>query len=319
MQEMKKRSIYFGVLFLTLFLPFMGTTRVSAQDSSLTDIVAAGEIHVGLEAGYPPFEVAIPDTDPVEYEGFDVDIIEYVASLMGVDVVYHDVAWSVILTNLALGDYDIICSAMTITAAREEEVDFTRWYVKSTQAVMVTMDNPAEITSVEDINSTDVIIGYQAETTSQWYCEDEGIVASQTGFNTITLAIQALVTGAVDVVIGDYAPLADGKASIDPDGFAIIDTFSPEDFGIACQDGATALRTEINTHLDTLLGADEAAPVFSSNYTTIFTEWFGVPPATEFAVDEVPTGGISIPGFSPVGLIAAISIASTLLIRKNKK
>ena len=113
-------------------------------------------------------------------------------------------------------------------------------------------------------------------------------------------------------------PPASATAVIDPEGFAIVDTFSPEDFGIACQNGSTALRTEINTHLDALLGSDVSAPVFSSNYTTFFTEWFGVPPATEFAVDEAPEPKTSIPGFSAMGLIAAISIASALLIRKNK-
>jgi polar amino acid transport system substrate-binding protein len=318
---MKKRSMYIGLICLTLFLPLFGTDRASAVDSSLQDIIDAGELHVGLEAGYPPFEMVNATT--TEYTGFDIDIIEYIMNEIdpNITVIYHDVAWAAILAGLALGDYDVICSAMTITPEREAEADFTRWYYKSTQAVMVTMDNPKKISTVEDINSTDVTVGFQSVTTSEWYLTDEEapVIATLNGYETITLAIQALNTGAVDVVVGDYAPLKSGQ-NANPGEFAIIDTFSPEDFGIACQTGADTLRLAINAELDLLLGTNITDPVWSTEYTNIYKEWFfGATPTTEFLLDPVPEGGIQIPGFTMVSLIAAVTIASMMLIRKNKK
>ena len=315
---------YSLILLVLLFLPMFSISPVSAApvaDTSLADIIAKGELHVGFEAGYPPFEMVNATTS--EFEGFDVDIIEYIANEIdpNITVVFHDVAWSAILAGLALGDYDVICSAMTITPEREEEADFSRWYYKSTQAVMVTMDNPASISTVEDINSTDVIVGFQSVTTSEWYLTDEDapIVATLNGYDTITLAIAALNTGLVDVVVGDYAPLKAGQ-NVNPDNFAIIDTFSPEDFGIACQNGSTSLKAAIDAELDILLGTDEANPTWSTTYSNIYKKWFfGATPTTEFVLDEVPTGGINIPGFPMLGLIAAITVASTLLVRKIKK
>lgn len=315
---------YSMILLVLLFLPIFSISPVSAapvEDTSLADIIEKGELHVGFEAGYPPFEMVNATTS--EFEGFDVDIIEYLANEIdsNITVIYHDVAWAAILTGLISGDYDVICSAMTITPEREEEVDFTRWYYKSTQAVMVTMDNPANITCVEDINSTEVIVGFQEVTTSEWYLTDEDapIVATQISYSTITLAIEALNKGLVDVVIGDYAPLKAGQ-NVDPEDFAIIDTFSPEDFGIACQNGSTTLKEAFDAELDILLGPNEESPVWSTTYTDIYKKWFfGATPTTEFILDDVPEPKTGIPGFPMLALIAAITVASTLLVRKIKK
>lgn len=319
------KNKHYSLIFLVfLFLPMFWISPASAapvQDTSLADVILAGELHVGLEAGYPPFEMINATTE--EMEGFDVEIIEYIANEIDptIEVIYHDVAWATILGSLITGDYDVICSAMTITPEREEEVDFTRWYYKSTQAVMVTMDNMANITCVEDINSTEVIVGFQSVTTSEWYLTDEDapVIASLIGYDTITLAIAALNTGAVDVVVGDYAPLKAGQ-NVAPDNFAIIDTFSPEDFGIACQDGSDSLRLAINAELDILLGTNQADPTWSTTYSDIYEKWFfGATPTTEFVLDDVPEPASVIPGFTMISLIAAVAIASTLLIRKVKK
>jgi polar amino acid transport system substrate-binding protein len=298
----------------------MQISQVSAQiDTSLSDVLAAGEIHVGVDAAYPPFEQKNPSTD--EIEGFDVDIMEAIAADMGVDIVWHDVAWDVIFTSLATGDYDCVCSAVTITEQRQQTMNFTRWYYKSTQAVMVGLDNPKNITAVEDLNNADLKIGLQSETTSHWYLQDEGIdlVADVVGYDTITLAIQALHQGSVDVVIGDYAPLWNGKTTY-PDEFAVIDTFSPEDFGIACKGGAIALVDRMNVVLNGLLGSDLENPVFNATYNASHLEWFGVLPNTDYLVDDVPApSGSGIPGFPIIGLIAIIPVTTLFLIRKNRK
>ncbi|MHA1776319.1 MAG: transporter substrate-binding domain-containing protein [Promethearchaeota archaeon] len=311
---MKGKKILISMLFLALLVPAL-ISPVKADDS-LAAIQSAGEIIVACEAAYPPFEQRDPETD--EIEGFDIDIMEYVADELGVNVTWMDVSWDTIFTGLAADNYDCIISAVTITATREESMDFTRWYYKSTQAVMVSMDNPAKISSIDDVNSSVIKVGFQAGTTSQWYIEDEGIVAEPVSFATITLAIQALLSGTVDVVLGDYAPLYNGQQA-NPGEFAIIDTFSPESFGIACKEGATSLVDAMNTALDKILGADEEAPTYSTFYNTTYENWFGVPPATEFATDPVPEGTGGIPGYSALGMIFLIPVVSAILIRKMKK
>jgi ABC-type amino acid transport substrate-binding protein len=297
---MKKANVMLLGVMVALMVPMFFAPTVSAQtDNSLTKVLNAGKIVVGIEAAYPPFEQRNPTTDKIE--GFDPDIIEFVAADMGVTVEYKDVAWDTIFTGLAAGDYDVICSAVSITDTRKETMDFSRWYYKSTQAVMVNDKNPKNITSVEDINKTRTKIGVQAGTASEWYIDDEGIIGTKVTYKTITLAIEALKSGRVDVVLGDYATLAAGKTA-NSTSLAIIDTYSPEDFGIPAKKGSTALISRINVALEKLVGTDPQSPVFSQNYTASYVKWFGVAPATEFALDAVPPPTpVKIDGFPSYG------------------
>ncbi|MHA1563416.1 MAG: transporter substrate-binding domain-containing protein, partial [Promethearchaeota archaeon] len=187
-----KNKHYSLVLLVFLFLPIFSISPASAAplaDTSLADIIAAGEITVGIEAAYPPFEDRDPETD--EIIGFDPDIMAIIADDIGVDIVWKDVGWDVIFTSLDSGLYDCIISAVTITAEREETMDFSRWYYKSTQAVMVKLANPKNITTIEDVNATTVKVGVQAGTTSDIYLVDNNYTAEMVPFATINLAIEA--------------------------------------------------------------------------------------------------------------------------------
>ncbi len=270
----KNKILILFLLLLPLHILFISnTTAKPIDDTSLQDVIDAGKIVVGIEAGYPPFEQRNPDTD--EIEGFDPDIMQYIADDIGVSIEWVDVSWSVIFTGLALGNYDCIISAVTITAEREENMDFSRWYYRSAQAVLVNNDNPKNINTIYDINSTSINVGVQGGTTSELYLIDNNIVAVKSSFVTIPLAIEALELGTVDVVLGNHAILLDDMVS---DTMKVVDTFNPEDFGIPVQTGSDSLRLRINSILDDLLGVDIDHPETNAYYTASYEEWFGMKP-----------------------------------------
>jgi len=124
---------------LTLLIPSISVASAT-EDTSLDDIITAGKMVVGCEAGYPPFEMKNTTTE--EIYGFDPDIMAFIADDMDITIEYMDVSWDVIFTSLASGNYDCVMSAVTITSERMESMDFTRWYYFSTQSVMVTNANP---------------------------------------------------------------------------------------------------------------------------------------------------------------------------------
>lgn len=294
---------------------------VAADDTSLSDVIDAGKIVVGVDAAYPPFEQKTGDV----VEGFDPEIMAFIVDDMGIEVEWMDVAWDTIFTGLAAGNYDCVMSAVTITTERMESMDFTRWYYFSTQAVMVTLDNPKNITTIEDVNNASVKVGVQIATTSQWYLEDEEYASEMVSFATITLAIEALSSGTVDVVLGDLATLVAGQSS-NPGNFEIVDKFSPEAFGIACQKGSTALVNRINEALDKLLGDDPYNPEFSAYYNTSHAKWMNSSVFVDLdqlkiALDELNTGssGPTISGASIFSMVAVIIIPVYGLIRKYKK
>ncbi|MHA1522022.1 MAG: transporter substrate-binding domain-containing protein [Promethearchaeota archaeon] len=292
-------------------MPVVAVSNVAAQDedTSLDDIIEAGVITVGIEAGYPPFEARDPVTD--EIIGFDPDIMGYIAADIGVDIEWVDVAWATIFTSLASGMFDCVISAVTITEEREKTMDFSRWYFKSEQAVMVIVANPKGIDTIADIDSADVNVGVQEGTTSDLYLMDNNITAVKSSFTAVTLAIEALSLGTVDVVLGDKDTLVAGMTNF-PGEFEIVDTFSPEDFGIPVQTGFDSLRLKINSIIEELLGADPDNPVVSEFYNTTYQTWMGVEPTFVGKAS-------AIPGFSLLPLAALVSVVSALLVRKIRK
>jgi ABC-type amino acid transport substrate-binding protein len=305
---MKLNKKYFVLFVLTLlFLPAFFST-VEAQDTSLTDVQTRGTLIIGTDATYPPFETY--NTTTSEYEGFDIDLAKIICDRLGVTPDFRNTDWGVIFTSLAAEQFDVIISAVTITAVRELSMDFSRWYYKSQQAVMVTTANPESIDTIEDVNSSSINAGIQLGTTSDLYLDDTQAV--QAPYETITLAVAALETGSVDVVLGDHATLLSFIKS-QPNKFEVVDTFSPEDFGIPVPTGYDALRGAINDILDELLGNNETDPAPVDEYNEIYKEWFDVD-----AIGYVPTQ-IQIPGFPIYSLFLALAVGSYVLIRKLKK
>ena len=173
---------------------------------------------------------------------------------------------------------------MTITEQRETVFDFSRWYYRSALAIMVNEDNPKEIEVLNDINSSDVKVGVQTSTPSEWYFDDEGIIAEKVVFLNNTLAVQALKLGTIDVVIGDFAALSEIK-EIDSELLNILEVFNKEEFGIPLQTGSDSLRLRINTILDELLGENTIHPEPNAYYTASHEEWFGIKPYLDFKGD----------------------------------
>ncbi len=309
-----KRLLIIGI-FLSFFIPFLGTMSVAqGEDTSLQDIIDAGEIVVGTNAEYAPFESVDPETD--EIVGFDADIIKIVADELGVDVVWNDVSFDTLVISLAQGSFDCVIAAMTITEEREEQVDFSRWYFKSEQAVLVSEGNPKSIDSVEDVDDSEIKVGVQQGTTSDLYLDENNFTSEKLAYNTITLAVQALKLGSIDVVLGDHATLLNVIAADTEEDeeaqYEVVDTFSPEDFGIAFPDGDSTVLTRVNEILDDLLGEDLDDPTPNEDYNEIFKKWMEMD-AIGYVEPEA-----TIPGYSILGLIAAIPLGYALLKNKRK-
>lgn len=292
----------------------MFTHPVTATETSLQDIINAGHIDIGTNAEYAPFETYIIADDT--YEGFDIDIANFIAADIGVDIVWHNVAWDGILLGLET-TYDIIISAMTITDEREEQCDFSRYYYQSYQAIMIRACTQ-DITCMDDINKTSIKVGYQTGTTSDIFAHDS-LISTKSGFEEITQAINALKVGNIDVMLGDKATLADAMKN-SPGTFKLVGQFSPENFGIACKSGAISLVNKINEIIDGLLGTDLENPVFSEDYQTFYNNWFLSDEEIETYAGDTdepcPTG---IPGFPIVSLAVVIPISILVISKKLSK
>ncbi|MCK4847442.1 MAG: transporter substrate-binding domain-containing protein [Candidatus Heimdallarchaeota archaeon] len=316
---MKKRyMIILPILLLSVFA-LVGTPATGAT-GTLADIESRGYLIVGSDTTYPPFEEYNSTSELAE--GFDIDLAHQVAIAMGVKLKVVTSEWDPIIPNLQASQFDIIISAMTITAAREEVVDFTRWYYKSYQAILVDDANPLGIASETDLNEN-ISIGVQAGTTSDIWLTDNLVDRDKVlTYDTILLAIAALKLGAIDVVLGDYAVLAQDEH--ESGETKVVGTYSPENFGFACRTDDTDLKNALDNALDGLLGTNEGSPVPTDLYNTIYYKWFGVSAGdvgytgtvTDATIEYVWYTGASAPGFE---FIFVLAIGIVPIIRKKRK
>jgi polar amino acid transport system substrate-binding protein len=117
-----------------------------AQADVLSDAKARGELVVGTEFQYAPFEFLDGDK-PV---GFDVDLIGLIAGDLGLKVKWIDLPWASVLPALEARKFDMVVAGTTINKARLERYNFTLPIGDATVAI-VKRTNDASIAKPEDM------------------------------------------------------------------------------------------------------------------------------------------------------------------------
>ena len=117
-------SILIGSFWVGSAMAF--TTEDLAKVSAIEEILKRGELRIGMEAGYQPFEMQDEKGNIV---GFDVDIAyEMGKAIFGKGgekkVKLINTAWEGIIPALMTHKFDIIMSGMTILQSRNLKVNF---------------------------------------------------------------------------------------------------------------------------------------------------------------------------------------------------
>jgi ABC-type amino acid transport substrate-binding protein len=165
------------------------TSSDSSIDVSDATLIEDGQLLVGTDAPYPPFEIGTPESG--DFSGFDPDLMTAIA-----DKLFRDVA---------AGQFDIVAAASTITPARSKTVTFSRPYYEAQQALVVTEDS--DIASTDDLSGE--IVGAQQGTTGQTVAEEDTDAGEVRGFGKGADALAAVTTGQVAAAIVDQPFAAD--------------------------------------------------------------------------------------------------------------
>ena len=119
-------------------LTVAGFRPAKAQDA-LADIRKKGEITVGTELQFAPFEYLQGDK-PI---GFDVDLFEHIAKDLGVTVKWVDLPWASVLPALEARKFDMVVAGTTASKARLERYAMTLPIGDATVALVKRADNSA--------------------------------------------------------------------------------------------------------------------------------------------------------------------------------
>ncbi len=103
------------------------------KKSTLNAVLQRGELRVGLEPGYMPFEMKDKKGNII---GFDVDMAKAMAKAMGVKLKLVPTAWDGIIAGLLTDKFDILISGMTITQERNLKINFANPYISVGQTIL---------------------------------------------------------------------------------------------------------------------------------------------------------------------------------------
>jgi lysine-arginine-ornithine-binding protein len=262
-----------------LFLLLLGQASVFAQ-SALQRVRQSGELRIGTDATYPPFETA----EGGNFSGFDIDLGEAIAKELGVKARWINSGFDGIFPALQNGSFDAVMSSVTITPDRSASMLFTDPYYDSGQLIAVRRET-------QNINTPDDLagkkVGVQINTTAQYDLEKRAGVQVEK-YNTIDLALQDLQNGRIDAVVSD-APVLKWMIF---QSFRQLKTvgrrFTDEKFGIALGQDSDDLRRAINAALWQI--------VQRGDYNRIHEKWFGE--AAESAMAQSAEGEGRAPAFN---------------------
>ena len=221
---MKRSLATITVLSLALTLLLSGC---------VTETGGAQKVVVATDAAFPPMEFVDENKEIV---GFDIDLMNAIAEVQGLEIEYKNTAWDGIFAGLDTGDYDAILSAVTIREDRQAVYDFSDPYVNAGQAVVVRADEAA-ITGGDDLVGKTA--GAQIGTTGAFAVQDiEGATLKE--YDSIDLALMDLVNGNVEAVVVDTPVAADFALASDQfrGQLKIVgDTLTEEYYGILVRKG----------------------------------------------------------------------------------
>ncbi|NBC23560.1 MAG: transporter substrate-binding domain-containing protein [Gammaproteobacteria bacterium] len=109
-------------------------TLVLLAASAMATAAHAATLVVGTKES-PPF--AMVDERTGEWSGISIDLWERIALELGYRTEYRSLPLDELLDSVAAGEIDVALAALTVTANREREADFTHPYYQSNLAIAV--------------------------------------------------------------------------------------------------------------------------------------------------------------------------------------
>jgi len=161
-------------------------------------------VRMGTEGAYPPYNFI---NDDGEVDGFERELGDMLCEMAGLTCEWVTNEWDSIIPNLTSGNYDTIIAGMSITAEREEIVDFTQNYIPPASSLFVALSDDADLEGG--------VIAAQTNTIQAGYIAETG--ATLLEFATPDETVAAVRNGEADAVFadGDYLlPIANEDADL---------------------------------------------------------------------------------------------------------
>jgi len=242
----------------------MKTLILSTAIAALAAGAALAEGHgatvrMGTEGAYPPYNFI---NDNGEVDGFERVLGDELCARAGLTCEWVTNEWDSIIPNLTSGNYDTIIAGMSITAERDEVIDFTQDYIPPTPSIYVALSADADLSGG--------VIAAQTNTIQSGYIAESG--ATLLEYATPDETVAAVRNGEADAVFADADFLQDIVAE-DSDLMVVGD---PVSLGGGVGMGLRETDGELRAMFDAAITSMKE----DGTLNALLVEWFG---------DDIPT------------------------------
>ena len=191
-----------------------------SKGSALEGIMQRGELRIGLEVGYMPFEMIDKRSGLRQKEvrhgglrrkgrqlklmGFDIDMGIEMAKALGVKAVFVDTLWTSIIPALELGRIDIIFGGMSVTEGRKKRVDFAEPFMTVGQTVLLNAKHEDKVKSYKDLNDPAFTVVSKPGTTGEEAVQRLIPKATYKTADTEVDGAMRVLEGKADAFVYDY-------------------------------------------------------------------------------------------------------------------
>lgn len=216
-------------------------------------------IAVVTDATFMPFEYM----QDGKMTGFDIELVDALAKQMGDKIDWTQIDFKGLIPGLVARRYDMAVSAIYITDARKEVVDFSNTYYPGGLVIMTKADN-SDIKGPTDLAGKKVSV--QVGTKSVDYLKTNHPEASLVEVEKNTQMFDLLEIGRVDATVTGK-PAAIVYAKTHPDVQVLPKQVTTEEYGMAVRKDEPELTADLNKAI--------AALKADGTYDTLVTKWFG--------------------------------------------
>ena len=175
----------------------------------------ADTVRLGTEGAYPPYNFL---NDNGEVDGFERELGDELCKRAELTCEWVTNDWDSIIPNLTSGNYDAIIAGMSITAEREEIVDFTQGYTPPSPSAYAAMSDGVDLAGGIVAAQTATIQANHVVSTGATIVEyptpDETVAAVNAGKADAVLAdkdfLEPIVSSTELMFVGEDVMLGDG-------------------------------------------------------------------------------------------------------------
>ena len=113
-------------------------TRAREDDGTLERVQATGELRVGLDASFPPFESLDANGNIV---GYDADLARAIARALGAEPVFVNIGFDGLYDALQADRVDVVISGLPYDPRRTQDVIYSQPYFNAGQVLVVRADD----------------------------------------------------------------------------------------------------------------------------------------------------------------------------------